>query len=461
MAIADCADDRTEARHIASTIAAMRLSHGLSLKDTAVLYRTNAQSRALEEELQRATLPYVIVGSIRFYERREVKDVLAYLRVLVNPEDDISLRRIINVPRRGIGGTTIDRLQAHATSQGTRLFDVFATLDLVPGLTARARKSLAPFAAMLAELRQQAADPAANLAELIENLLDRTGYAEAMREEATPEAEAREENVGQLVARMAECGESREDATLDAFLEEVALMTSADESPADRDAVTLMTLHMAKGLEFPLVVISGLEENLFPTSRAIEEGRDSPQAIEEERRLFYVGITRARQHLLLTSARWRYAFGSLQEGVPSRFLKEVPGDLVDYREVEDERSRGSRAAAMQSSRKRGGSQSWRESKTSQPAAARRVPISPKPAPEGVHYEWDEGPAADQHLDEQMAGAIDGEDFLDAGRWVLHPNFGRGQILSREGSGADTKLSVRFASGRVKRILVAYAQLEPA
>ena len=454
VAVAACADDRTEARHIATIVADMRATRDLALKDAAILYRTNAQSRALEEELQRATLPYVIVGSIRFYERREIKDVLAYLRVLVNPEDDISLRRIINVPRRGIGGTSVERLQTHATMRRTRLFATLAELDQVSGLTARARNTLAPFAEMLGELRQQATDPAVNLAELTENLLDRSGYLEALREETTPEAEAREENVGQLVARLAEFGESREDATLEAFLEEVALMMPEDESPADHDAVTLMTLHMAKGLEFPLVVISGLEENLFPTSRAIEEGRNSPQAIEEERRLFYVGITRARQHLLLTSARWRYTFGSLQEAVPSRFLAEVPQDLVAFREVEDATSLGSRAGAMRARRRGRGSQF-----ASSPP--RRRPSVEDPPSEGVHYEWDDTPEDAQHLDEHMAAAVDGEDFLAVGCWVLHPTFGRGQIVAREGAGANAKLSVRFASGRVKRILVAYAQLEPA
>ncbi|MFH1570521.1 MAG: UvrD-helicase domain-containing protein, partial [Gemmatimonadota bacterium] len=428
ISLAECADDRVEARHVVATIAEVRRSHGLSLGDAAVLYRTNAQSRVLEEELQRAGMPYVIVGSIRFYERREIKDLLAYLRILVNPADDIGLLRIINVPRRGIGETSVERLQAHATARRLSLYDALAELEQVDGLSSRARHSLAPFAALLADLRQQLADPEMTLPELAEELLERSGYLAALRAEGTPEAEVREENVGQLVSRLAEFAEAREDATLDGFLEEVALMAPVDETPESRDTVTLMTLHMAKGLEFPLVAISGLEEHVFPTSRAIEEGHQSPQAIEEERRLFYVGITRARQHLLLTWARCRYAFGALQEGLPSRFLSEVPDALVVCRQVEDRDSLGARAAGRLASRRRGSDRQG--ARYQAPSPPRRVP-----AAEGVHYEWDEAAEATQHREEPGAGDLDDQEFLAVGRWVLHPSFGRGQIVQREGHGA--------------------------
>ena len=222
-------------------------------------------------------------------------------------------------------------------------------------------------------------------------------------------------------------------------------MSPVDDASDTGDAITLMTLHSAKGLEFPLVFICGMEENLFPTSRAVDEEPENPQAIEEERRLFYVGITRAQQHLSLLWARQRYTFGSLVETAPSRFLDEIPRDLLalSIPETPSERSSSDREVSRPTRRTR---------KTrSRPAK--------KPAPEGVHYEWEE--SSTPHGVDEFAELVDQEDFLAKGRWVLHPTWGRGQIVEREGTGADLKLSIRFRNNQMKRVMVAYAQLEPA
>ena len=446
--VGDCGDDRAEARHIVSAISETCRERGLSLGEAAVLYRTNAQSRALEEELQRGGVPYEIVGGIRFYERREIKDLLSYLRLLVNPADDVSLLRIINVPKRGIGATTVERLRQVASQRRTGLLQAVVG-GSIPGLGKRAATSLEGFAAILRHLRRDW--ERLELPEFAEQVLVRTGYLDALRGDPSVEARSREENVGQLMARIAEFHESgkgeadsSERGGLEGFLEEVALMSPVDETGTG-ESVTLMTLHMAKGLEFPLVFIAGLEEGLFPTARAIEESRDGGAAIEEERRLFYVGITRAQRFLRLTFARWRYSFGSLSPTEPSRFLAEIPRELVEVEEISHREGIGFTAAQ-------------RRADSDRRRASRRAGRFPAPEPEaaaktGVHYEFD--------VDPGPAAGETGNDLLAVGRWVRHPRFGRGEIVDREGSGEDLKLSIRFGSSRPKKIMVAYAQLEPA
>jgi DNA helicase-2/ATP-dependent DNA helicase PcrA len=432
--LVECDSDRREARYVVESIQHLTRQEGLSLAEVAVLYRTNAQSRALEEELQRASIPYVIVGGTRFYERKEIKDLLAYLRLLVNPADDISLQRVINVPRRGIGSTSIERLQLYARQHGLGLFAALSTCDQAPGLNARARKSLQDFYDIILSLTKHMAE--VELPALGEEVVTRTGYRQMLQEEDTPEAEARQQNIDQLLAFITEFAADSDNPTLASFLEETALLSPVDEAEDSGQTLTLMTLHSAKGLEYPAVFICGMEEQLFPTARAIEEARENPQAIEEERRLLYVGITRAEKQLILTYACSRYSYGSLQWTAPSRFLEEIPQDLLAT----------STAGADPRTR-------------STPA---KNPISrpkKKTAPKGVHYEWEESPSTN-HLDTEFSDAVDQEDFLSKGRWVLHPTWGRGQIVARDGSGTDMKLSIRFANNQLKRVAVAYAQLEP-
>ena len=431
--VAECSTDRCEARYVVDTLRDLIREPGYAPADTAVLYRTNAQSRALEEELQRAGMDYVIVGGVRFYERKEIKDILAYLRLLVNPADDVSLLRIANTPRRGIGAVTMERMAHHARQSGISLFTALTQLDQVPGLNARARKHLESFGALLCGLVKRKDE--VDLSTLGEEVFERTLYRRMLLDEGTPEAEVREQNIAQLLADMTEFGRTAEDPGLSAFLEEKSLMSPVDETTDSSNALTLMTLHSAKGLEFPVVFICGMEEGLFPTSRAVEESRDNPLAIEEERRLFYVGITRARKRLFLLRACRRFAYGNLNETEPSRFLAEVPEDLTRKTVLHSE---------------------WYGSR---PSGSHRTSVSrPGPAPQGLHYEWDES-ASTTHLDPGIDEYVD--DFLAVGKWVLHPSWGRGEIVSREGSGADMKLSIRFKGNRLKRVAVAYAQLEPA
>lgn len=435
--VVECDTDRREARHIVDSIRRQTSSGAYALSDAAILYRTNAQSRPLEEELQRSGLPYIIVGGIRFYDRKEIKDILSYLRVIVNPIDDVTLRRIVNTPRRGIGDTSLERLQIFAQEHSLSLFAALSRLDEVPNLGGRAAKSLGEFAALLQGLI--AAKETFDLPELGNEVVDKSGYRQMLREENSPEAEAREQNIDQLLAEMTEYFDTNEENSLESFLEEKSLMSSADENGEEGHAITLMTLHSAKGLEFPLVFVCGLEEKLFPTARAVDESRVNPQAIEEERRLCYVGMTRAREKLSLTYALRRYAYGSMIECEPSRFLNEIPTELI---ESSAEIERG-----FARSRQRVG-----------PPPPKSKPAA-KPAPKGIHYEWDEGAQSAQSPAE-FGDFVDQDDFLAIGQWVRHAKWGRGQILEREGHGEKMKLSIRFQT-QVKRVAVAYAQLEPA
>ena len=430
-----CDTDRIEARRVADTLADLISRGDCTLNEAAVLYRTNAQSRALEEELRRARMAYQIVGGLRFYDRKEIKDILAYLRLLANPADNISFERVVNVPRRGIGGTTMEALQAHVRRQGLSLTDALSQLDQVPGLGARARRNLGDFQALMQKLHQSKEE--LELPELTRAVATDTGYLDMLRDEDTPEADVREENINGLLAEVTEFADNADEPTLESFLEQASLQSSVDEMDDGGQALTLMTLHSAKGLEYPVVFICGIEEELFPTSRAIEEAKEDPRAIEEERRLFYVGITRAQRRLYLTWARRRYTYGEQRETEPSRFLDEIPSDLL-----ESKTARGASGSAP--GRGVGGG---------------RARTPKREAPQGVHYEWEE-PAAVAHVDEGFADMVDEDDFLAVGNWVLHPTWGRGQIVDREGSGAAMKLSIRFGQNRVKRVAVAYAQLEP-
>ena len=433
--LVECDSDRREARYIVESIQRLQQQENISLNEMAILYRTNAQSRPLEEELQRAALPYVMVGGTRFYERKEIKDLLAYFRLLVNPADDISLQRIINVPRRGIGATTIGKLQQFARQRGLSLLAAVSISEQVAGLSARARKNIEEFHSLISSLSNQL--ETMDLPALGAEIATRSGYRQMLEEEDTPEAEVRRQNIDQLLAFITEYAADSENPSLDSFLEETALLAPVDEVEDNGRALTLMTLHSAKGLEFPAVFICGLEEQLFPTARAIEEAWENPQAIEEERRLLYVGITRAQRQLFLTYACSRYSYGSLQWTTPSRFLKEIPGELLI--------STNSGAPQRPSSKSGKG----------------QIKATPKKrVPKGVHYEWEESPSTD-HIEREFSDALPEEDFLAKGRWVLHPTWGRGQIIAREGRGPDMKLSIRFANNRLKRVAVAYAQLEPA
>ena len=317
-------DEHAEARYVVGEIERL-VDEGVSRSEIAVFYRTNAQSRVLEDTLVRREIGYQIIGGTKFYERAEVKDAIAYLAVLANPQDGISFTRVANSPKRGIGQTSLSRVLAHAGTMGISVWDAAAEPAAVPGLGTAAQRAFERFMATMAALRERAADNVP-VGDLLDAVLHETGYLDALEAERTIEAQGRTENLQELVevAREFDARVEEGEDTLDAFLAQVALVADADTRRDDEGLVTLMTLHNAKGLEYPIVYIIGAEEGVFPHSRSLDEG-----TLEEERRLAYVGMTRAMRSLTLTYARRRAVFGAASFGLPSRFLSEIPPDLVD------------------------------------------------------------------------------------------------------------------------------------
>ena len=317
-------DEMAEARFVVGELDRL-MDDGVSLDEVAVFYRTNAQSRVLEDTLVRREIPYQVIGGPKFYERAEIKDAIAYLTVLQNPQDGISFQRVANSPRRGIGQTSMARVLAHAETMGIPVWDAAASPGSVPGLGTAAIRAFARFMETMTSLKARA-DDGVPVGDLLEAVLHESGYLEALEAERTFEAQGRSENLEQLVERGREFdARADQDAdTLDAFLQQVSLTADADARSDGEGKVTLMTLHNAKGLEYPIVFMIGMEEGVFPHSRALDEG-----GLEEERRLCYVGITRAMRDLTLTYARRRNIFGAVAPGLPSRFLQELPSELLD------------------------------------------------------------------------------------------------------------------------------------
>jgi DNA helicase-2/ATP-dependent DNA helicase PcrA len=324
-------DEHAEARFVAGEVGRL-VDAGASRSEVAVFYRTNAQSRVLEDTLVRAEIGYQVVGGTRFYERAEIKDAIAYLTAMVNLQDAGAFTRVVNSPRRGIGATSVARILAYANTLGQSIWEVAAQPQSVPGLGAAAIKAVGRFMDTMRVLREQA-DSGMAVAQLLSGVLEQTGYLDALRAERTIEAQGRIENLDELVNVAAEYDVSEaEQHTLGDFLQQVSLVADADTRDDDSGLVTLMTLHNAKGLEYPIVFMIGCEDGIFPHSRALEEGE-----LEEERRLCYVGITRAQRDLYITCARQRTVFGAHGYAIPSRFLAEIPSQLTDR---EEQRPRG-------------------------------------------------------------------------------------------------------------------------
>ena len=320
-------DQREEARFVVEQAVRLNTVQRQPYGGMAVLYRTNAQSRAVEEEFLKQGLPYTIVGGVKFYDRKEVKDMLAYLRVIQNPADSVSFRRIVNVPRRGVGDTSMGHLQAAADGAGLSLYEVSRRLHTVSTIGAKAKGALTELVRLLDHLRDAAAKE--SIADLITRVMKETGYLAELEQEGTPEAQSRVENLQELLTVAREfitAGE--EEDSLEAFLNHVALVSDIDSADLETDRVTMMTLHSAKGLEFPTVFLIGMEEGLFPHFRTLS----SPDEMEEERRLCYVGITRAQRNVFLTRAQSRMIFGEMQANRPSRFLSEIPEALLENKQ---------------------------------------------------------------------------------------------------------------------------------
>jgi DNA helicase-2/ATP-dependent DNA helicase PcrA len=414
-------DEHAEARYVVGEVQRL-IDEGASRAEIAVLYRTNAMSRVIEDTLVRGEIAYQVIGGAKFYERAEIKDAIAYLSLLTNPADVVSFTRVVNSPRRGIGQTSLARVVAHASSLGIDVWDAAAQPEQVPALGAAAVKALARFMDTMAELRAKA-DGGAAVAELLEALLSQTGYVDALEAERTIEAQGRIENLEQLVEVAREFDERTDaasspegDGTLELFLQQIALVADAD-TRSDEGLVTLMTLHNAKGLEYHTVFIAGLEDGVFPHSRAIEEG-----GLEEERRLFYVGITRAMRQLYLTHARRRAVFGAQSYGLPSRFLDEIPAELLDQPQDTFIRASSLSALGAGSYARRSGASaagSW-------PAPPARASAR-QPAPENQ---------------------------FRLGEDVVHAAFGEGVVTGVEPGGV---IVVRFAGdGSERKLMAEYA-----
>jgi DNA helicase II / ATP-dependent DNA helicase PcrA len=399
---------------------------GLRWADIAVFYRTNAQSRVLEEQLMRADIPYKVVGGTRFYDRREIKDAIAFLRSVVNPADEVSLKRVINEPKRGVGDTSIGKLDAWATAHGLSFMDALRRADDA-GVSGKALRGIDAFLSLLDDVADLAAG---SPGPLLQQLLERSGYLDQLEAERSIEAEGRLENLAELV------GAANESETVDEFLEQISLVSDTDDLDDDATSVTLMTLHSAKGLEFPVVFLIGLEDGIFPHLRSLTE----PDQLEEERRLAYVGITRARRRLYLTHAWSRTLFGGTQYNPPSRFLDEIPTDLV--RDVEGHR-RASRSGRVYG----GGGGGWRSGSTGGDRALRVAAGKDR--------------IVERAMESSRKPSRSGAEGLGlkVGDDVRHNVFGEGVILDLSGSGDKTEALVRFPAVGEKRLLLSWAPLE--
>lgn len=419
---ADSEDD--EASWVANGIARLHSEHDYRWGDVAVFYRTNSQSRVLEEAMFRAGVPYRVIGGTRFYDRKEIKDALAYVRAVVNPADEVSVKRVLNVPKRGIGATSVGRIESWCRLRGVPFIDGLRRVDDV-GLSGRAPRAVSGFVELLDDLADAVErGPAA----LLEEALERSGYSAELVDEHSVEADGRLENLAELV------GTARAYDTVEEFLEQVSLVADTDQLPdtvvdADSSQVLLMTLHAAKGLEFPVVFLVGMEDGVFPHLRSLGE----PRELEEERRLAYVGITRARERLYLTNAWARTLWGSTQYNPPSRFIEEIPEDLV----VRVESDTPSRSSAWSDYRRIGGDRGSRRSDATSGRDPGRVPGKPT----GPVRSGSEG-----------LGLAVGDD-------VVHPTFGEGVVIAVQGAGDKAEARINFAGRGEKQLLLAWAPLE--
>lgn len=403
--------EHEEAAFIGDTITKKHDVHGVPYGDMAILYRTNAQSRVLEEALIKRALPYTMVGGTKFYDRKEIKDVLAYLRVLYNPFDDLSLLRIINVPKRSIGATTVSKLQEYARANGTSLFMTLTQLHLVDSIKGKTKEKLEEFGILIFTLVAEMDDK--SVLEILESILDRTGYLAQLEESTDPQDQARAENIGELLSVAKDFQDTNPTGTVEDFLEQVALVNDVDSFEQEESKVTLMTLHAAKGLEFPIVFLCGLEEGLFPHSRTLM----NPDEVEEERRLAYVGITRAEKELFISNATTRTVFGRTSSYLPSRFIDEIPEELVDSlrakRKVPDDIKRHVPQHMSVTSR----------------------PVTKPIIRNEVIADWKIGDTA------------------------IHSKWGNGKVIGVAGEGAGMKLTIEFPTQGVRVVMAKFAPVK--
>ena len=425
-------DEHEEAMFVASEVERLREEEGFRASDVAVFYRTNAMSRVVEDVFMRVGVSYRVFGGVRFYQRREIKDVLGYLRLLLNPQDVISFRRVVNMPKRGIGDATVAAIESFAASEGIDVVEACRRVDEIAVLQSRAKGAVAGFNQIMAALRAHF-DEGVGPARMVEFAAEESGYLLELETDRSIEAQGRIENIRELVGVAMETAARDPEAGLDAFLELVSLVGEQDDYEEEDSSVTLMTLHIAKGLEFPVVFIVGMEDGVFPHFRSMTDTHE----LEEERRLAYVGITRAQQRLYLTHAWSRTLFGQTNYNPPSRFLGEIPGVLIDARESE---TRLQRVGARRGSERAGGAGGG-YSVVGLPGRNDEVQVVrgwTPPQPAGVPRR--EAPS------------------IVAGDTVQHERWGEGVVVATSGFGDDAEATIRFGEVGEKRVLLAYAPL---
>ena len=412
-----------EAEIIVGEIAAKVRNQDAQYGDFAVLYRTNAQSRIFEEKFLMANIPYKIIGGVNFYARKEIKDLLAYLKTIDNARDDIAVRRILNVPKRGIGATTINRVQEYATEQNVSFYEALSEISKIPG-GGRAAAKIESFVTLIRTLRTQ--EDYFSVQELLQEVIDRTGYVKELEAEGTEEARARIENIDELINKAASNEEDAQEPSLEGFLSEVALVADIDSMDDDAGRVILMTQHSAKGLEFPQVYLTGMEDGLFPSYMSVDS--EDPDALEEERRLCYVGITRAMQDLTLTHAKKRMTHGETHYNRPSRFLNELPEELLKKEKREEPKEQEPKPRVQTS---------FMQAKS----------IFQTKAYDSV-FDLKKGMPA-------KAGSLD----YAVGDTVRHIKFGVGIVEKIEDGGRDYEVTVNFEKCGVKKMFAAFAKLK--
>lgn len=401
--LAELDNELEEAYFVASKIKELTFESGMNFKDIAVLYRTNAQSRVLEDAFVKTGIPYKIIGGLKFYQRKEVKDILAYVRLAANPSDDVSLTRIINVPKRGIGEATVAKVRAVAEENGMSIFDAIKNIDELP-ISASIKSKLSKFLAMIEDFINTSKEM--SIAGLMEYILEKTGYMKELENENTPDAISRVENLQEMIGAAREFEERMPDAHLEDFLAELALVSDVDNMQDEENTVVLMTLHSAKGLEFPVVFLTGMDEGIFPHSRSLTESSQ----LEEERRLCYVGITRAKQKLYITRAWSRNLYGNTSYYMASRFLKEISPEYLDTGESKEEESKPAKSYFKSGE------------------------VYEKPKPVGT---------------------------LKPGDKVKHAKWGEGVVVDIEGMDEDAEVFINFPDVGEKHLILKYAPITKA
>lgn len=418
-------DEREEARFVVNKIEELMEEENYTPKDFAILYRTNAQSRNFEEAFMRSNIPYKLVGGLKFYGRKEIKDIVAYLSLIQNPTDNISLRRIINIPKRGIGNATMEKIEEYANGSGESLYSALLSIESIPGLSKRAVNNLRNFTSMVNEFIVM--KEILGVQDFIEKVLNNIGYIEELEKEKTIESHTRLENIKEFVSVAVDFEMENPDGTVEDFLSNVSLLSDVDKTEEVEDAATMLTVHSSKGLEYPVIFMVGMEEGLFPNSRSADDEKE----LEEERRLCYVAITRAEERLFITFAKMRTIYGRTNYTLPSRFVEEMPRDLVNAAYKEDK-------------------------KRVQPASARENRFNFGMSKNNLEREMEkEKKEAEIRIEEnkEMAGEV------SIGTKVKHKKWGTGMIVQIKERNNDSELTIAFDQAGIKRVLLSIAPIE--